>query len=418
VAASNSLVLGGTGDDAVNVGIGTESPGATLDVAGHIWQTGTGQSVFIGEGAGANDDLSANQNVFVGYQVGNANTTGSSNTAIGRIALTNNTVGYINTASGKEALYSNTEGFGNTASGSQALYSNTTGDYNTALGKGADVTTGDLTNATAIGYNAKVAASNSLVLGGTGDDAVNVGIGTSNPNRGKLDIRGSVNYNLGGSYGYLRANGGTGTSSGASDYSLYASDYIAAARFHAHSDARIKSVQGLSDSRKDLQTLLDIDITNYTMIDSVAHGNQTHKKVIAQQVKDVYPQAVSTATDVVPDIYKPAEISDGWIALSTDIAPGDRVKLITEKKAGIYEVLEINDSGFRVDLPEDGRVFVYGREVEDFHNVDYEAISMLNVSATQELEKRNAELTERVQHLEQVILQFGQLMNNDTEIRN
>ncbi len=29
-------------------------------------------------------------------------------------------------------------------------------------------------------------------------------------------------------------------------------------------------------------------------------------------------------------------------------------------------------------------VFVYGREVNDFHTVDYEALSMLNVSATQE----------------------------------
>jgi hypothetical protein len=30
---------------------------------------------------------------------------------------------------------------------------------------------------------------------------------------------------------------------------------------------------------------------------------------------------------------------------------------------------------------------VYGREVNDFHAVDYESLSMLNVSATQELYK-------------------------------
>ncbi|MCP4551438.1 MAG: hypothetical protein GY834_05235, partial [Bacteroidetes bacterium] len=33
------------------------------------------------------------------------------------------------------------------------------------------------------------------------------------------------------------------------------------------------------------------------------------------------------------------------------------------------------------------KVFVYGREVDDFHTVDYEAISMLNVSATQEQQR-------------------------------
>ena len=33
-------------------------------------------------------------------------------------------------------------------------------------------------------------------------------------------------------------------------------------------------------------------------------------------------------------------------------------------------------------------MFVYGREVDDFRTVDYEAVSMLNVSATQELYKK------------------------------
>ena len=39
-------------------------------------------------------------------------------------------------------------------------------------------------------------------------------------------------------------------------------------------------------------------------------------------------------------------------------------------------------------LTKQEKLFVYGREVEDFRTVDYEAISMLNVSATQELLKR------------------------------
>jgi hypothetical protein len=36
------------------------------------------------------------------------------------------------------------------------------------------------------------------------------------------------------------------------------------------------------------------------------------------------------------------------------------------------------------------QVFVYGREVKDFRNVDYEAMAMLNVSATQELARKLA----------------------------
>ncbi|MEM9259518.1 MAG: hypothetical protein AAGA62_07710, partial [Bacteroidota bacterium] len=45
-------------------------------------------------------------------------------------------------------------------------------------------------------------------------------------------------------------------------------------------------------------------------------------------------------------------------------------------------------------------LFVYGREVDDFHTVDYEAISMLNVSATQEQQRRIEHLADSYQRLE------------------
>ena len=60
-------------------------------------------------------------------------------------------------------------------------------------------------NSTAIGYNAKVSQSNSLVLGGTGADAVSVGIGLTAPAYA-LDVVGDINvtgcYLYGGSGNY------------------------------------------------------------------------------------------------------------------------------------------------------------------------------------------------------------------------
>ncbi|MDZ7649051.1 MAG: hypothetical protein U5K54_18830 [Cytophagales bacterium] len=41
----------------------------------------TGQSVFIGEGAGAADDLTSNQNVFIGFMAGTINSIGFEKTA-------------------------------------------------------------------------------------------------------------------------------------------------------------------------------------------------------------------------------------------------------------------------------------------------------------------------------------------------
>jgi hypothetical protein len=226
----------------------------------------------------------------------------------------------------------------------------------------------------------------------------NIGIGTTNPARAKLDIQGqSGSVSI--SYGYLNGSGGTGTSSATSAYSLYATNRIAAQEFRAHSDIRIKDIKGISHADKDLNTLMQIEITDYTLRDTVDKGTSPQKKVIAQQVAEVYPQAVTTdLTEVVPDIYQRAEVQDGWIMLPTDLKAGERVKVITENGSDIYEISAIENDRFQVTASnmEDQTVFVYGREVNDFHTVDYEALSMLNVSATQEqqrvIEKQQAEI--------------------------
>ncbi len=64
----------------------------------------SGESVFIGEDAGMSDDLSNNQNTFIGYRSGEDITTGTQNVAVGNQALRDNITGSTNIAIGKEAL--------------------------------------------------------------------------------------------------------------------------------------------------------------------------------------------------------------------------------------------------------------------------------------------------------------------------
>jgi len=112
-----------------------------------------GSSLFLGAGAGVNDNGTSNFNTAVGNNALNNSTTAVNNTAIGAGALfTNN--GSNNTANGNAALYFNSAGYNNTAVGFTALENNTTGNYNTANGCGAlkDNTTG--TNNTANGTGA------------------------------------------------------------------------------------------------------------------------------------------------------------------------------------------------------------------------------------------------------------------------
>ncbi|MFK5855772.1 MAG: hypothetical protein QM503_06550 [Bacteroidota bacterium] len=118
-----------------NVGIGTSIPQATLDVAGHIWQTQLGNSVFLGYEAGLVDDLSENDNVFVGYQAGKANTSGFENVAVGYQAFSSNTTGYKNIAIGNGSLRNTTTGFDNVSIGYESMTANETGTFNVAIGK-------------------------------------------------------------------------------------------------------------------------------------------------------------------------------------------------------------------------------------------------------------------------------------------
>lgn len=220
-----------------------------------------------------------------------------------------------------------------------------------------------------------------------------------------LEVRGNLPANIGGGYYFNSVSTGlTPRGTGVLGVSIIADAHVCAPVFVAFSDARTKTIVGRSDTAKDLSTIMNLEITDYTFKDVVAKGTGSQKKVIAQQVEQVYPQAVVKTTDVVPDIYKQAAVSDGWITLATDLKVGEKVRLIGEKEEGLHDVLEVRADGsaFRTAFkPVTDKVFVYGRQVKDFMSVDYEAIAMLNVSATQELARQHMAQQKRIDELEQ-----------------
>ncbi len=152
-----------------------------------------GNNAFLG--FAGNSTTTGINNIAAGPSALFSNTTGGSNTAVGQTALNKNSTGSSSVAVGTGAAANNTTGGSNTAVGGVALTSNITGSYNTGLGYGAgpDVNSPALTNATAVGAFATVSKSNALVLGGTGANAVNVGIGTATP-ASTLDVHGTGNF--------------------------------------------------------------------------------------------------------------------------------------------------------------------------------------------------------------------------------
>ncbi|WP_294309442.1 hypothetical protein [Chryseobacterium sp. sg2396] len=162
----------------------------------------TGNSnVFMGYNSGSSS-TTGDANAFLGTWAGNLNTTGGYNAFMGYQAGNSNTTGNENTFLGYSTGRNNTTGNNNVSIGASAGQTITTGGNNTFIGTGADADANNLTNATAIGYGAKVSTSNSLVLGGTGGSAVNVGIGTTSP-ASRLEVDGAATnksaYNAGAS---------------------------------------------------------------------------------------------------------------------------------------------------------------------------------------------------------------------------
>jgi len=141
VRINGDLVV--TGDFSTSIGIDDLSDGKT-----------GGNSVFLGTGAGANDDETDNKNVAVGDSALNANTSGYYNTAIGYKALFSDTSGNYNTAIGQRAMYKNKTGLDNIAIGMLAGFSNMTGNNNVVIGRNANGLGSGGSNNTIIGHYA------------------------------------------------------------------------------------------------------------------------------------------------------------------------------------------------------------------------------------------------------------------------
>jgi hypothetical protein len=154
--------------------------------AGLVNTSGDGNS-FFGKSAGAANTI-AEDNSFFGESAGTANTTGSDNSFFGAGAGDSNIDGKYNSLFGDGAGNNNTSGDSNTFVGRFTGLSNTTEDNNTFLGANSNGAAA-ITNATAIGANAVVTQSDSLILG----NAVKVGAGTAAPKE-KLHVLGGNIY--------------------------------------------------------------------------------------------------------------------------------------------------------------------------------------------------------------------------------
>ena len=128
---------------------------------------------------------------------------------------------------------------------------------------------------------------------------------------------------------------------------------------------------------------------------------------IAQQIKEVIPEAISMEKRIIANIYKTCLVYNKreiYHSIPQDVAIDTDVSIRIDDKGKRYKIKEIYDDYFVIDedIDED-ECFVFGYEIDDLHIVDKNYIYTLNVCATQELHRRMEAQDKRIKELEEKV---------------
>ncbi len=175
------------------------------------------------------------------------------------------------------------------------------------------------------------------------------------------------------------------------------------------SDNRIKTdVQDVSDDSA-LKSLMSIQPKTYNYIDQQRSSNVVYG-FIAQQIKEVIPEAVTQQADVVPNIYSYADCHKNIITFSNDInveniGINDKIDVYDmQNQLDTYSIISRDTSANSISLNKNinsEQVFVYGTRVDDFNTLNKSYIYTLNVCATQNLSQKITQLQSKLGALEQ-----------------
>ena len=187
-----------------------------------------------------------------------------------------------------------------------------------------------------------------------------------------------------------------------------------------NSDSRIKKNIRDIDDKEALNKLLLIEPKKYEYIDPT-RGTHSVIGFIAQQVRDVFPEAVEISSRIIPNVMKNFKCNiDKIYSNIPDIQIGNKINVKYNddngNETGIeLKVKEITEEYILLEnekskdlLPEYlTECFVYGYSVDDFHDLRKGDIHALNVSATQEIYKIIMEQKEEINLLKEILVRNG-----------
>ncbi len=276
--------------------------------------------------------------------------------------------------------------------------------------------------------------------GGSGNLYVrgNVGIGTATP-KAKLHVNGAVfagtsdiyftdtnhgHTGIGNSQGYAAIENGVGYNAlmilgrmmgNRRKVNVY-DDLVVAGLITPNSDGRIKKDIAASNAARDITILNKLKVRDYLYKAAPPGEAMLQKGFVAQEVEEVFPDAVVKHADFVPDVFaqatsvtKNGEELTVTMAADHGLETGDLVRLITSAGTKEVTVARINGTEFSVSnwTGETDSVFVYGKMVQDFRSLNYNAIFSLGISAMQELYRQVQQLKADLSWAKEKLVQYS-----------
>jgi hypothetical protein len=231
---------------------------------------------------------------------------------------------------------------------------------------------------------------------------------------------------------YYNGSGNNGNYTASRSISVWAEHHMRCSELQVTSDRRIKTDIVDVDDGSALTLLRKIQPRTYGYVDKVNNGEGRVYGFIAQEIKELIPDAVDVSEGDLPNIYKHATIdiqansitikdfdtstlnqTDSIIYIDQDDQRQTlKIKsIINSTQLEIEEDLEKVVETFKTSKMEEytftGEIFIWGQKVQDFHHLKKSAIFTVATAALQEVDRqlqaekiRTYELQQKVELLE------------------
>ena len=182
--------------------------------------------------------------------------------------------------------------------------------------------------------------------------------------------------------------------------SIFAQNWVVSAQgFMAYSDARIKMEENITQP---IFGIIDnLTLRKYSYIDKKNLGSSSKYGFFAQEVEEVAPELVNITSDFIPSVYKVAEnVSSNVFTLTNHgLEEGDLVKFYKFDNSSFESIIyNVTPNTFTLsETFSENSVFIYGKKVNDFRQLDYDQMACLAIGAIQKLSAKNADLESRLE---------------------